>query len=53
MANVSISISRDSGIVLNASCEVADEQILEMCSLIGAMIFDASIGMPEGLSNPE
>ena len=46
MATVSLTIARDSGIVLNASSEVDDATVLDMASMIGAMIFDASVALP-------
>lgn len=45
MATVQFSITRDSGVVLSASAEVMDEAVTDMASMIGAMIFDASLGM--------
>lgn len=44
MATVSFSITRDSGIVLTAHAEVGDSEVADMASMIGAMVFDASIG---------
>lgn len=45
MASVNISIARDNGTVMNAGCEIPDEQVIEMASMIGAMIFDASVAL--------
>lgn len=42
MASVSLAITRDNGLVLNASSEVPDAAVVEMAGMIGAMIFDAS-----------
>lgn len=42
MASVSLSITRDNGLVLNASSEVPDAIVIDMAGMIGAMIFDAS-----------
>lgn len=46
MATVSMSITRPGGLVLNAAAEVPDEMVIEMASMIGAMIFDASVALP-------
>lgn len=42
MATVSIGITRDNGIHINASAEVDDASVIDMAGMIGAMIFDAS-----------
>lgn len=47
MATVSFSVTRDNGIVVTASAEVDDLMVLDMSGMIGAMVFDASLAMPE------
>lgn len=47
LATVTLSITRGSGIVLNAAASVPDEMVIDMAGMIGAMIFDASYAEPE------
>lgn len=47
MASVSIGITRTNGITTSASAEVPDEMVIDMAGMIGAMIFDASLALPE------
>lgn len=42
MANVTISIARDNGTMINASGEVPDALIVDTAAMLGAMLFDAS-----------
>lgn len=44
MAKIELTIRRDNGVTLVASGEVADEQVLDMCSAVGAMLFEAAVG---------
>lgn len=43
MARIELTIRRDNGVTLVASGEVADEQVLDMCSAVGAMLFEAAV----------
>lgn len=45
MATVSFSIARDNGVVLNATSNIPDEQVIDMAAMIGAMIFDSSVAL--------
>ena len=42
MAQVSISIVRENGIVMNASADVDDAAVIDIAGMLGAMVFDAS-----------
>ena len=42
MAEVNVSIRRDNGMNVSASAEVDDMFVVEIASMLGAMLFDAA-----------